>query len=139
MGAAATIDGNDSERVAEQVADLTKGGAHVSIDALGSPRTCANSIACLRKRGKHVQIGLMLADNRNSAVPLDKIIANELVILGSHGMQAHRYPEMLSMIRAAKLMPEKLIGRTISLEDALAALPKLDMLPGTGVTVIDTF
>jgi len=41
-----------------------------------------------------------------------------LEILGSHGMPAYRYPEMLQMIQAGKLSPEKLIGDTISLEES---------------------
>ncbi len=33
-------------------------------------------------------------------MPIGLVIANELEILGSHGMQAHRYPEMLEMMAA---------------------------------------
>ncbi len=107
VGAVATINSLNATDVVENVMEITKGGAHVSIDALGSPTTCFNSIANLRKRGKHVQIGLMLADHRHPALPMDKVIANELEILGSHGMQAYRYDAMLEMIRAGKLHPEK--------------------------------
>jgi len=39
--------------------------------------------------------------------------SDELEILGSHGMQAHKYPEMLKMIIDGKLHPEKLIEKTI--------------------------
>ena len=46
--------------VAQAVADITSGGAHLSIDALGHPTTCFNSVNSLRRRGKHVQIGLLL-------------------------------------------------------------------------------
>ena len=74
-----------------------------------------------------------------SPVPVDKIIARELEIIGSHGMQAHRYPEMLEMIVSGKLQPQKLIGRTISLDDAPAALLSLGDFAQKGVTVIDRF
>ena len=74
-----------------------------------------------------------------AAVPMDQVIANELEIIGSHGMQAHKYPELLAMIRAGKLHPEKLVGRTIRLEDAPEALTTMDRHTGTGVTVIDRF
>ncbi|MGM0738823.1 MAG: zinc-dependent alcohol dehydrogenase family protein [Bacteroidota bacterium] len=138
-GAAATVNAANREDVVQQIIELTGGGAHVSVDALGSPATCFNSIANLRKRGKHIQVGLMMAEHRHAAVPMDQVIANELEILGSHGMQAHKYPEMLSMIRAGKLHPEKLVGRTIRLEDAPEALTTMDRHTGTGVTVIDRF
>lgn len=139
IGAVATINASQVAEVVEAVQTITGGGAHVSIDALGSPTTCFNSIAGLRKRGKHVQVGLMLADQRHPPVPMDKVIANELEILGSHGMQAYRYNLMLEMIRAGKLQPEKLVGRTINLLEASSALTTLPTFSGTGVTVINQF
>ena len=139
IGAAAVVNAARTEDVVARVKELTQGGAHVSIDALGSPATCFNSVANLRKRGKHIQVGLMLADHRHPAVPMDKIVANELEIIGSHGMQAHKYPALLAMIRAGKLSPEKLIGKTICLEEALDELVNMDSFSGTGVTVIDRF
>ncbi|CAB5081767.1 Alcohol dehydrogenase (EC [Olavius algarvensis associated proteobacterium Delta 3] len=139
IGATATVNASNTEAVAQKIIDLTEGGAHVSIDALGSPVTCFNSIVNLRKRGKHIQVGLMLADHRHPAVPMDQIIANELEILGSHGMQAHKYSELLLMIRAGKLFPEKLVQKTISLEESLDELVTMDSFSGTGITVIDKF
>jgi alcohol dehydrogenase len=139
IGAAETINAAKTEDVVSDVVEITQGGAHVSIDALGSPITCFNSIANLRKRGKHVQVGLMTGDHRHPAIPMDRVIAYELEILGSHGMQAHRYPEMMEMIRSGRLSPEKLVGKTISLEESLAELVNLDKFMGTGVTVINKF
>jgi len=139
IGATATVNAAKTEDVVQNIIDITEGGAHVSVDALGSSVTCFNSIANLRKRGKHIQIGLMLADHRHPAVPMDKIIANELEIFGSHGMQAHKYPALLSMIRAGKLFPEKLIRKTISIEESLDDLVNMDSFSGTGITVIDKF
>ncbi len=139
VGAAATVNAARIDDVVRRVVELTDGGAHVSIDALGSPATCFNSIANLRKRGKHVQVGLLPADQRHPAVPMDRVIAHELEILGSHGMQAHRYPALLAMIRAGKLSPEALVRRRIRLEEALDALVAMDSFPGVGITVIDAF
>lgn len=139
IGAVATINAMATDAVAEAVVDLTEGGAHVSIDALGSPATCFNSIASLRKRGKHIQVGLMLAEQSQPAVPMDRVIANELEILGSHGMQAHKYPELLALIQAGKLSPARLVEKTISLEEAPEELASMDRFKGTGIAVIDTF
>jgi len=139
IGAVATVNATKTEDVVENILVITEGGAHVSIDALGSPVTCFNSVANLRKRGKHVQVGLMLADHSHSAVPMDKIVANELEIVGSHGIQAHKYPELLVMIQKGKLCPEKLLGKTISLEESLDELINMDSFGGTGVTVINEF
>ncbi|ATH77156.1 alcohol dehydrogenase [Vreelandella venusta] len=139
LGAVATVNANQVADVVEAVVEITQGGAHVSLDALGHPTTCFNSISNLRKRGKHVQVGLMLADHSTPAVPMSKVIANELEILGSHGMQAHRYGAMLAMIQSGKLAPEKLIGRRITLEESVQALVNMDKFEGAGVTVVTKF
>lgn len=81
----------------------------------------------------------MLGENSTPVVPMDKIIANELEIIGSHGMQAHRYDAMLTMIQAGKLAPDKLIGRRINLQQSIAALMDMDKFDSTGVTVITEF
>lgn len=139
LGAHATINATVSKDVVESVRSMTKGGAHVSIDALGSPVTCFNSIANLRKRGKHVQVGLMLADHNHPRVPMDKIIAHELEIIGSHGIQAYKYSALLEMIKSGKLHPKKLIGKTISLDESAEELTNMNNFTSTGVTVINKF
>lgn len=139
LGAIETVNATNNLNIISQIKDLTKGGAHVSIDALGSATTCFNSISNLRKRGKHIQVGLMTGDNKHSKVPMNKVLANELEIIGSHGMQAYKYSEMLEMIKSGKLQPEKLIEKTISLEEATIALPQMNSFKNKGVLVIDTF
>ena len=139
LGAAFTVNAAKVDRVAEAVVDITQGGAHVSIDALGSPATCFNSISNLRKRGKHIQVGLMLGADSTPAIPMSKVIAHELEILGSHGMQAHRYDAMFAMIQSGKLAPEQLIGRRIRLEQSIDALMNMDRFEVAGVTVVTEF
>lgn len=139
IGADAVINASTDDAVPKSIKRITSGGAHVSIDALGSIATCSNSIKCLRKRGKHIQVGLMLGDDRSPVVPMARVIAFELEILGSHGIQAHRYAELLDMIRAGKLRPDLLVGKTIRLEEALVGLTEMNNFKGTGVTVIDRF
>lgn len=139
LGASVMIDASTGVDIPEAVKDATGGGAHVSLDALGHPETCFNSVLSLRKRGKHVQVGLMLGDHRTPPVPMSEIIANELEILGSHGMQAHRYPVMMDMIEAGILQPELLVGQTISLEQSIEALVHMDRFEGVGATVVTSF
>ncbi|QBZ90650.1 alcohol dehydrogenase [Pseudomonas viciae] len=139
LGAVATVNASRVADVTEAVLEITKGGAHVSLDALGHPTTCFNSINNLRRRGKHVQVGLMLADHSTPAIPMSKVIAHELEICGSHGMQAHRYGAMLEMITSGKLAPEKLVGKTISLEQSIEALMNMDRFDTAGVTVVTQF
>jgi alcohol dehydrogenase len=139
LGAVATIHAGQVASVVEAVVEITGGGAHVSLDALGHPSTCFNSVSNLRRRGKHVQVGLMLGEHSTPNVPMSKVIAHELEILGSHGMQAHRYDDMLAMMKSGKLAPERLVGRQISLAQSVDALTTMDRFEGTGVTVITEF
>ena len=139
LGATMTIDASQQTDVVATVKDLTDGGAHLSIDALGSAQTCYNSISNLRKRGRHIQVGLMTEDHEHTPLPIAQVIAEELEIIGSHGMQAHRYPEMLELILSGRLQPEQLIKQTISLEEGALALTQMDTFTTSGVLVIDTF
>lgn len=139
LGAVACVNGATVADVPEAVMELTRGGAHVSLDALGHPTTCYNSILNLRPRGKHVQVGLMLGEHTSPQVPMAKVIGQELEILGSHGMQAHRYDAMLAMIQSGKLAPERLVGGRISLAVAPNALMAMDKFQSVGATVITEF
>lgn len=125
--------------IPEAILEFTQSGAHVSMDALGSKITCFNSVSCLRKRGKHLQVGLMAGTEANPPIPMHLVIAKELEILGSHGMQAYAYPEMMQMIQCGKLLPEKLIGKRISLDHAVNALINMDSFSATGMTMINSF
>ena len=136
LGATATVNASGGVKVANAIRDLTGGGAHLSIDALGHSVTAMNSVRSLRKRGRHVQVGLMLAEHARAPLPMDRIIAFELEIKGSHGMQAHRYPAMFRMIERGILQPQKLVGRHIGLDEAPAALMAMDKFEGTGITII---
>jgi alcohol dehydrogenase len=139
LGAVAAINVRETDDIAGAVREITQGGAHVSIDALGSPVTCFNSIKNLRRRGRHVQVGLMLGEHATPQIPMAQVIGHELEIYGSHGMQAWRYDAMLTMITAGKLDPRKLIGREISLEEAVPALVAMDRATDLGISVITRF
>ncbi|PZU90353.1 MAG: alcohol dehydrogenase [Shinella sp.] len=139
LGASVTINSTRETDVPVAVRDATGGGVHVSIDALGHPTTCCNSIVNLRRRGRHVQVGLMLANHATPSLPMDRVIAHELEIYGSHGMQSWRYDAMLAMIEAGTLQPQKLIGRHISLTEAVPALMAMDSFAENGITIIDRF
>jgi alcohol dehydrogenase len=139
LGAGHVLNARHEANLVEAIKEITKGGAHVSIDALGSSQTCRNSILSLRKRGRHVQVGVMAAESKETPLPMGMVMFNELELIGSHGMQAHAYGPLLELIMAGKLDPGKLIRKTVSLEASLAELEQMGDFPGSGVVVIDRF
>ena len=139
VGAAETVNATTTGEVVAAVRDRSHGGVHVSLDALGHPAVCFDSIASLRKRGKHIQVGILDTAHRHPQIPMDRVIAHELEILGSHGIQAFEYRRLLDMIAAGKLHPERLIGRMVSLQEGIEQLVVMDRFDQTGVTVIDRF
>jgi D-arabinose 1-dehydrogenase-like Zn-dependent alcohol dehydrogenase len=137
LGAVAVIDATATDPAAA-VRERTGGGAHVSIDALGSPGTAVASVRGLRRRGRHVQVGLLLGSSATPPLPMDVVIARELEIYGSHGMAAHEYAPMLAMVADRTLRPDLLVGTVIGLDAAGAALAAMDHAPATaGMTVIE--
>ena len=127
----------DGSDIPAAVADLTEGGSHVAVDAVGSEQTCADAVLSLRRRGRHVQVGLLPPVNGHPRVPMERVIGWELDVLGSHGMAAADYPDMLALIEQGVLEPQRLVERTIGLAEAAALLPGFDRATVAGITVID--
>jgi alcohol dehydrogenase len=105
----------------------------VALDAVGSAQTASTAILSLRRRGRHVQVGL-LADPA-TAIPLGRVLAWELDVLGSHGMPAADYPQLLDLVSRGVVDPERLLSRTVDLAEAAALLPASGM-PTAGITVL---
>jgi alcohol dehydrogenase len=136
-GADIRIDAQYDE-VVRDVRAFGDDGVHVTIDAMGSIDTARSAVESLRRLGRHVQVGLLppavVADR--ATVPMHLVIGRELAILGSHGMAAASYPEMLALISRGQLRPDTLIERIITLEQAPEALAQLSTQTTPGVTVI---
>lgn len=137
IGAVQMINAKKTEDIPDAIKKITQGGAHISVDALGSRETCRHSILSLRKQGKHIQLGLLAGAEANPPIPMSAVISNELELMGSHGMQAHQYPAMMDMIVAGKIQPEKLLGKIVSLQEGIIELMNMNSFRGTGVTVIE--
>lgn len=137
LGADEQINATEVPDTAAEVVQRTGGGAHVGVDAIGHPAVAAASVSSLRRRGRHIQVGLLLGDAAQTAFPMDRVIAQELAILGSHGMPAVDYPAMLGLLASGALQPELLVTRRVELEQAGAAMAAMDTPPGPGMTIIE--
>lgn len=127
----------DGADVPARVHEITGGGSHVGVDAVGHEAACACAILSLRRHGRHVQIGLLPPVDGHPQLPMDRVIAWEIDVLGSHGMAAADYPPMLAMIERGEVRPQDLIERTIGLDEAATALPAVATASPAGITIID--
>jgi alcohol dehydrogenase len=118
--------------------ELTKRGADLSLDAFGSGETAANSLRCLRPRGRHVQVGLLAGREARPALPMELVIAREIEIRGSHGLAAADYGPLLALAAVGKIKPSALIHRVITLAEAPAALAAMGESSSPGITMIAT-
>jgi alcohol dehydrogenase len=106
---------------------------------LGGAATFANSIRSLRKRGRHVQVGLLTEWDDIPSSLLGRLIAWELEIAGSHGLPAHAYSGLVELIQNGKLDPMRFVDRQPTLDEAPLALASMDNYLGCGITVFTPF
>ena len=137
LGADHVLTADGAQDIPSVVMEVTGGGSHVAVDAVGSEQACADAIGSLRRRGRHVQVGLLPPVDGHPRVPMARVIGWELDLLGTHGMAAADYPGMLSLIERGDLRPQDLIERVIGLDEASALLPTFDTASPAGMTMID--
>lgn len=137
VGASHTVNAKAGDP-AMAIMEITGGGAHVAVDALGISTTCRNAIMSLRKQGRALQIGLTTAAEKGEiSVPIDRMVMMELQLIATLGMQSSHYPGMLQMVSAGKLNPKAMITETIGLEGASKVLEEMTTFQNVGVTIID--
>jgi alcohol dehydrogenase len=115
-----------------EIHDLSGGGAHLSVDAAGASSTITTSIGSLRRRGRHVQLGLLTEPP--PPIPLGRVLAWELDLLGSHGMPAVAYPALLDLVGRGTLRPGDLVTRTVGLDAAAQLMTETQAHPGITIT-----
>jgi len=140
LGAHACINAAKTDNVAEAVYEITGGGAHVSVDALGISTTFENSLRSLRKLGRHLQIGMPVGVNAIVPLPLLELVySKQLSILGMRGLGAAEFVTLLDMVEAGTLDLGKLVTSRIQLSKVGDALSLMEMAQPSGITVIDNF
>lgn len=137
LGAEAVVKVDDD--VAATIRDITDGGAHVSVDAIGNPTVVGNSLASLRRQGRHVQVGLLVGDQARTPIQMDRVIAHELEIIGSHGAQAPVLAALVEAMARGDLDPGRLVTKTLTLEQGAEHLAGMNESARPGIAVIDRF
>ncbi|MEQ9349845.1 MAG: zinc-binding dehydrogenase, partial [Alphaproteobacteria bacterium] len=139
LGAVATVNARANDPV-DAVRALTGGGAHVAVDALGLAETCRNALMSLRKRGRHIQIGIATESDRDGILlPTDTILGRELEVIGSYGMPLGGYAPLFAMIESGRLAPERLVTRQVGVEETGPVLESMGRYDTRGIVVITSF
>jgi alcohol dehydrogenase len=138
LGADVLVNADEADPVAA-VRDVTNGGAHVSIDALGVAETCRNSVRSVRPRGTHVQVGLTTEKERGEvSLPTDWMTRHEVSFLGARGMPPTSASTLLSLLDSDAVDPGALVTKTVSLDEVPGRLAAMTDYDTVGVEVMTT-
>lgn len=138
LGADAALNARDGI-VAEAIRDLTDGGAHVSVEALGIAATTNASIECLRPLGRHVQVGMPVGHTARMDVNMNAVYMGNLALYGTRGMPAWRYPSLLGLIERGGVDLSPMISREIGLDSVSDELAAFNGPTAPGVAVVTRF
>ena len=114
------------------------GGAAVFVDAVGLPHAVNLSLRLLHRRGKFVQVGLLDPQLKWEFSPA-KLIAHEIEIIGSHGIQSHRYEFMLQFLEDGSIDLDQLIRKRCTLQEGITQMVAMGANHHWGVDVITDF
>jgi D-arabinose 1-dehydrogenase-like Zn-dependent alcohol dehydrogenase len=129
-GAVAVIDGNAPD-AAQQIVDLTKGGAWAVIDLVGSSSSARVGFDSLIKGGKYIIVGLYGGD---LTVSLPPIPMRALTIQGSYVGSVPEMAELMDLVRRTG-MPAVPVS-TRPLKDVNAVMDQLRAGKVTGRVVL---
>lgn len=137
LGADIVSKATTSEEIRSDMASHGLDGVDISIDAYGSSHTCRSAIDSLKRGGRHVQVGLI--NDEGPILPVSRMIAEEIVFMGSHGIKASRILDVFKFIDAHSIDLSDMIHGTCSLELAASTLPDLNQHASGGIVIIDQF
>jgi len=138
LGADITVNAATEDAPAA-IRDLTGGGAHVALEALGIEATVTGALKSLGKLGRMVQIGMPAGKHATMSLPWDTVYSGQLAIYGTRGMPAWRYPSLLSLIEGGHVDLSPLVTRRVPLSAATEELRAFEGPTPPGVAVITDF
>ena len=126
LGATHVIDASRDDVVAA-IRDVTSGGVDVAIESVGDEAVLAQAYAATRRGGTTITAGLP-APNRMFSVPAVSLVAEERTVRGSYmgsAVPSRDIPRYIALYRAGRLPVDRLLTRTIALDDINAGFDAL--------------
>ncbi len=133
LGAQATLNPSNVERVDKELRKLTGGGADVGFEAIGNPSTQEQTFASLRTGGRFVVVGY---SSKPMTLDSGRVMYREMEIIGSLGCRAVDYPRVLDLVRQGKIKVQELVTDRYPLEDINAGLDALRQGKGIRSVVV---
>jgi alcohol dehydrogenase len=138
LGAEAAVNAREGGTAA-RINEITGGGAHVSVEALGIPETVNASIECLRPLGRHVQVGMPVGHTARMEINMNAVYMGNIAMIGTRGMPGWKYPSLLGLIESGQVDMTPLIAREVRLSDVSAELRAFNGPTPPGVAVVTDF
>ncbi len=114
LGATAVVNAKEVERIDKTIKKMTGGGADVTFECIGNPKTIQQAFSCIRKGGRTVVVGYT-ADKVE--LPASKIMFFEQEIVGSLGCRPVDYPKIIEMARIGKIQVTELVTARFGLDE----------------------
>ena len=109
-GAWRTVD-NAAADAAAQIIEITGGGVAAAIDFVGAPATTELGLACLRRGGRHIIVGLY---GSALSVSLPTFPFKQMTMRGSFTGSRPELEELLDLARAGRIKPLPVASRPMA-------------------------
>ena len=122
LGADATANPSDFDRLDKELRKLTGGGADVSFEVIGNPTTQEQALGCLKTGGRAVLVGY---SPKPMTLNSGRVMFRELEVVGSLGCRPVDYPRVIEMCRQGRIELERLVTHRFGLDEIGQALDTL--------------
>lgn len=103
------------EDLIEVVMGMTDGGADVAVECSGAVPAFAKAFDVLHKGGRIIQMGLFRGDS--IPMPWEKVVQNEISILGSRSQKPSSWQKAMDLFASGKIVPEKAVTMEVPVEE----------------------
>ncbi len=106
LGAVATVNSSQVERIDKEIRKRTGGGVDVAFEAIGLQVTQEAAFASLRKGGRLVLVGW---SGKPMSLKSARVMYYEMEVVGSLGCPASEYPKVIELARNGKIKVKELV------------------------------
>lgn len=122
LGAAATLNSEEHERLDKEVRRMTGGGADVAFEAIGIPATQEQAFNCVRTGGRLVLVGF---STKPMTLPSGRVMYREIEVVGSLGCRPVDYPRVIELARQGRIQVAELVTHKFPLTEITQAFDTL--------------